>query len=392
MPVSFRFSTRPLLAGPIMIALASCADFDIRDNFGNALDTSGAVEGDLAPRPQADERGVISYSSYRFAVARADDTITDVANRIGVDPELLAKYNALTTDTPLRPGEIIAIPGTGEASSEAGVIASQPIDSSEEIDVEAIASEAIDRAEPDRPVPDSSPAGIEPIRHRVERGETAYSISRLYNVSVNALAEWNSLGADFTVREGQYLMIPYALEEKSEPPQEDTAPPGSGTPAPAPPSASTPLPEEGEETVAPPETIPSPELPQRQSSATQSELLFPVNGNIVRPYEKGSNAGIDITASVGADVLAADDGVVAAITQDTEEVPVLIVRHADNLLTVYANVADIAVEKGEAVSRGQKIAEVRSGNPSFIRFEVRRGFDAIDPMPLLNPSGTEDSG
>ena len=42
----------------------------------------------------------------------------------------------------------------------------------------------------------------------MQRGETAYTIARLYNVSAKSLAEWNGLGPDLAVREGQYLLIP----------------------------------------------------------------------------------------------------------------------------------------------------------------------------------------
>ena len=76
-------------------------------------------------------------------------------------------------------------------------------------------------------------------------------------------------------------------------------------------------------------------------------------------------------------------GTVAAITKDTDQVPILVVRHADNILTVYANIDGIKVAKGETVKRGQTIAEVRAGSPAFLHFEVRNGIDAVDPMPYL---------
>ena len=43
-----------------------------------------------------------------------------------------------------------------------------------------------------------------------------------------------------------------------------------------------------------------------------------------------------------------------------------------------------SVEKGDKVVRGQKIAEVRDASPSFLHFEVRDGFDSVDPIPYLN--------
>ena len=87
---------------------------------------------------------------------------------------------------------------------------------------------------------------------------------------------------------------------------------------------------------------------------------------------------------IGAVVVAAESGTVAAITRDTEQVPIVVIRHSGNLLTVYANITGITVKKGDKVSRGQTIAKVRDGNPSFVHFEVRKGFDSVDPLPYLN--------
>ena len=87
------------------------------------------------------------------------------------------------------------------------------------------------------------------VRHRVGRGETAYSIARLYGVSVRSLAEWNGLGPELAVREGQYLIIPIIIEEATA-----TGGPGPGmTVAPLPPSADEPLPEPVEPAPAPPQ-------------------------------------------------------------------------------------------------------------------------------------------
>ena len=63
--------------------------------------------------------------------------------------------------------------------------------------------------------------------------------------------------------------------------------------------------------------------------------------------------------------------------------PILVIRHEGNLLTVYANIDGIAVAKGDRVKRGQAIAKVRSADPAFLHFEVRQGFDSVDPVPYL---------
>ncbi|WP_144023324.1 murein hydrolase activator EnvC family protein, partial [Brevirhabdus pacifica] len=121
----------------------------------------------------------------------------------------------------------------------------------------------------------------------------------------------------------------------------------------------------------------------RTVSSDPSKMLYPVTGAIIRPYSKGRNEGIDISAPVGSTVRAATGGEVAAITRDTDQVPILVLRHPDNLLTVYANISGITVKKGDTVKKGQTLAKVRDSNPSFVHFEVRKGFESVDPEPYL---------
>ena len=104
---------------------------------------------------------------------------------------------------------------------------------------------------------------------------------------------------------------------------------------------------------------------------------------MLRPYKKRRNEGIDIAAAAGTSVKAAADGTVAAITRDTDQVPILVLRHSGNVLTVYANIDDITVKKGDSVSRGQTLAKVGSGSPSFLHFEVREGFESVNPTKYL---------
>ncbi len=381
------------MLGTTVLALAACDDgfdFDLR-SAGGGFDTTDAARAATEDRPDPDDRGVISYPNFQVAVARRGDTVTDVANRVGVDAGELARYNGLPLDTPLRSGEVIALPGrVAEPSPQTGADGVGPIRPSGEIDITTLAGDALDRAESNAAQPFDTrepPAqtGREPIQHQVKRGETAYSIARLYGVSVRSLADWNGLGPSLGVREGQFLLIPVAVEEP-EPvvtaSVDTTTAPGEGSVTPEPPSASQPLPDPE---VAAVETPTSPNLAaDRTEVSGTSSMQLPVNGPIIRGYEKGRTDGIDIAADAGTPVKAADDGEVAAITRSTDDVPILVLRHADNLLTVYANIDNINYEKGEKVSRGQTIAQVREGNPSFLHFEIRRGYDSVDPVPFLN--------
>jgi murein DD-endopeptidase MepM/ murein hydrolase activator NlpD len=398
-----------------LLALAACTggqpgmlndlDWDFRSG-ASTFDTTEAARQATAARPMPDANGVISYPGYQVAVARRGDTVGSVAARVGLNPAELASYNAIQPNAPLRDGEVLALPrrvaaaGSGAGAGAViggGNVAAAPLPSTGggAVSVTSIATTALDRVESGgataqpaaaAPAPNDSALGaMAPTRHQVKRGETAFSIARTYNVSARALADWNGLGPDLEVREGQYLMIPTPSGAPPERVVEAVTPPGSGSPTPEPPSAAQPLPDE--------ETVPaaqaaqqrpaSPDLGEDRTAASAAQFAMPAAGNIIRGYEPPRNEGIDIAAPAGTPVKAAAAGTVAAITQDTSQTPIIVIRHEGGLLTVYAGVAGITVKKGDTVTKGQTIANVRSGNPSFLHFEVRRGAASTDPMPFL---------
>lgn len=384
------FPVRALALGASLLALSACDDngnfdFDLRD-FGGAFDTSAAAAAATANRPVPDDRGILSYPNYQVAVARRGDTMVSLAARVGLPANELAEYNGIPANTPLRANEVIVLPRrVAEPSAETGALTAGPLKPAETIDITTIAGNAIDKANAAKstaPAPGQpkDTSGAEPLRHKVERGETAYSISRLYGVSVRALAEWNGLTGDLSLREGQYLLIPVTIA-KAPAPSSDTTP-GQGTLAPTPPSASTALPEDETREVAAAQAPATPDL--KTTAASAARFAWPVSGAVIRDYEKKKYDGIDIAAKPGTVVKAADDGTVAVITRDTDQVPILVIRHTGNVLTVYTGIDNISVKKGEKVKRGQAVAKVRSASPSFLHFEVREGLESVDPTPYLD--------
>ncbi|MCU0815942.1 MAG: peptidoglycan DD-metalloendopeptidase family protein [Cypionkella sp.] len=394
---------RALALTGAVVALSACnatnplgnMDWDFRGGAG-ALDTSEAARLATERRPTPDNRGVISYPGYQVAVARRGDTVGSVAARVGLPPDELARYNAMMPSDLLRDGEVLALPRRiddggrvlglpGSTTVAAGTTPPAASAAPAPVDVSAIATTALDRVGTPTPPATTTPATPkEPVRHQVRRGETAITIARAYNVPLRALGEWNGLGPDLAIREGQYLIIPVASEQQ--PPRPSTPPPpGAGSPTPVPPSASQPLPrEQPRPATEPPREVPaSPDLGSQRSAASAAQMVMPVSGPVIRPYAKGRNEGIDISAAAGTPVRAADAGTVAAITQDTSQTPIIVIRHENNLLTVYAGVDNISVKRGDRVTRGQTIAQIRAANPSFLHFEVRRGVDSTDPMPFL---------
>lgn len=383
-----------LLAGVAGLALSACSvplDTDLR-GLGDGFSTTEAALN-AAPRPEPDARGVISYPNYQVVVAQQGDTVRAIALRLGTNAEEVARYNALDPDTILRAGELVALPTALAAapapSSDLTTLASAAIDRAGDVTTTPLAP-AVATTPVTPPPPPPPPVGDEPIRHQVVRGETAYSIARLYGVPVTAIAEWNALGPDLAIREGQQLLVPSSADAR--PPAGTVTAPGEGSPTPVPPSAAAPLPEE----VPPPAAAPeeeeaeeedaapvAPDLGSEQAAAPASQFIYPLQGPIIRAYVKDRNDGIDIGAPAGSEVRAAAGGTVAAVTTNTDGIEIVVIRHADNLLTVYTHVTDLTIAKDQTVSQGQVIGRVRPGDPSFVHFEIRRGMESLDPTTLL---------
>jgi murein DD-endopeptidase MepM/ murein hydrolase activator NlpD len=391
MAVSIRLRTSFVL-GVSALALAGCVDtgsldWDLRNNGG---DTSNAARQATAAAPTPDGNGIISYPDYQLATARRGETVASMAGRLGVSPEALARENALRATDPLREGEMLLLPDRVSAAPQPAVIGGSALPSSGggSVDISSIATTALDEAGPSAPAAGTSPTASKPIpnqplTHRVARGETAFTIARAYNVSAKALADWNQLGPDMAVREGQTLIIPIATAAAPDPEPVPTAP-GAGTPTPEPPSAKKPLPDEKTEAAGtkPKATPPSPDLGAEKT--TTSKMAMPVAGKIIRGYDAKKNQGIDIAAAAGSPVGAADAGTVTVISADTTGKGIIIIRHAGDLLTVYVGVTSMAVKKGDKVKRGQAIGKVAAGDPAFVHFEVRNtSKQSFDPVGYL---------
>lgn len=387
---TFRIFRLAVAAGGIGL-IAGCSTLSIPGGPDLINNPPGEVRAPTAPRPQPDSRGVISYPNYQVAVANSGDTVQSIASRLGLDASALAKTNGLPIDTRLQAGELVLLSSRVTSASAAN----STLTPGGSVDVAVLAGSALDRADGKTTSTSSStitPAtrstGVEPTRHKVVRGESAYSIARSYGVSARALADWNGLDSSLTVREGQTLLIPPATGPVPEV-EPDTAEPGTGSQAPEPPSAAAPqpakdLPSAAAASAASTQVSTTPLAGTQTAASDTARLLQPVSGRIIRGYSPGKNDGLDFGASAGAPVRAADAGTVAAITRNTDQVPILVIRHSGNLLTVYANVENIKVEKGQSVSRGQNIATVRDADPSYLHFEVRDGFDSVDPITYLS--------
>ena len=124
--------------------------------------------------------------------------------------------------------------------------------------------------------------------------------------------------------------------------------------------------------------------------------LFPVpNSSEITQEYSAEHKAIDIAASSGSPVYAAEDGTVSYVqiwdgSYDTTGMMsyghMVEVRHADGNTTLYAHLSEINVQQGEKVVRGQRIGRVGStGNATgpHLHFEVITSEGKVDPADYL---------
>ena len=234
---------------PLLLAMAlglgACSSVGKYNPWGEGGTSDlAAPPAQAVPNATPDDRGVITYASYQVAVARDGDTLATVATRVGTTPTALASRNALPEDAILHEGQVLVLPNDvprPAAGLDTGQVTSQPLgwtpdQASAAIDSAPTGTAAASKANPFQN--GQKEPLIDPVRHRVEEGETAYSIARLYGVSVTALASWNGLGPDLALRPNQELLIPIVSDaNKITTAGAGDTRPGQGTPVGAPPSA-----------------------------------------------------------------------------------------------------------------------------------------------------------
>ncbi len=236
----------------------------------------------------------------------------------------------------------------------------------------------------------------------VNEKDTVDSISQRYGVPSQTIIDRNRLKAPYTLRAGQYIELPgarfvadstggatqAAAATAPGPVKRDNLPPpgAKGEPASEPKAAAsqpTPLSPAAAEASKTEATVAATPPPPR--------MAWPLQGKILAPYgTQGSqkNDGIDIQATTGEPVKAADGGTVIYAGSDVAHLGnLLLVQHQGGYITAYGNNEALLVKKGDAVKKGQTIAKAgNSGGAASprVHFEVRRGGSkTVDPMTVL---------
>jgi lipoprotein NlpD len=226
--------------------------------------------------------------------------------------------------------------------------------------------------------------------YTVQAGDTLNSIANSFGRDARELARWNGIDDPSRIRAGQVLrVVPPAGESVAVLPVTPTSPattrpldapgpaPGAG---PAPPAATDQATVPGP-VASIPETKPAPAAPA-------ADWIWPASGKVVDRFDEKRNKGISIAGKEGDPVVASADGTVVYSGSGLRGYGNLVIlKHNDDFISAYAHNKQILVKQGQAVKRGQRIAEVgrTDTNEPKLHFEIRRQGKPVDPLAYLPP-------
>ena len=221
-----------------------------------------------------------------------------------------------------------------------------------------------------------------PRQHKVVRGDTVYGISRRYNVALSQLVRLNRLKPPYTIIVGDTLRLPAAVQVATTKSATRTT---ANRPAVKPRARTT---SRSAPTVKPRQR---PAIPDHKLPAARGSFIWPLEGRVISHFGvKGKglhNDGVNLAAPRGAPVRATQSGVVAYAGNELRGFGNLVlIRHANGIMSAYAHNDSLLVKPGDTVRKGQKIAKVGSTGSvetPQLHFEIRKGREALDPIRFI---------
>ena len=226
--------------------------------------------------------------------------------------------------------------------------------------------------------------------YSVKQGDTLYSIALDHGADYREVAQWNALDDPTKLRVGQVLRVK---------PPESRSGVVVGTARGAgrvesrsidsPPAQAEGVAKTEPKALRLPYSKENAAIAAREEAAADGEgvaFIWPVKGKVLAGFAEPRSKGIDIEGKLGDPVIAAAAGRVTYIGTGIPGLGKLVViKHENGFITVYAHNKDIVVKEAQEVTRGQKIAEL--GNTDADRpklhFQIRKGSAAVDPMRYL---------
>lgn len=222
----------------------------------------------------------------------------------------------------------------------------------------------------------------------VRRGDTLYSIALDHGADYREVAQWNALDDATRIHVGQLLRVSPPEDRRTlvgaarvpgriEARPIEAVPQGQGDGATrtAPKAVRLPYSKENAAMVG-----------KAEPKAQADGFIWPVKGKVLSGFAEPRSKGIDIDGKAGDPVLAAAAG---RVTYTGAGIPglgkLVVIKHDNGFITVYAHNREILVKEQQDVSRGQKIAELGASDADRpkLHFQIRKGSAPVDPMRYL---------
>jgi murein DD-endopeptidase MepM/ murein hydrolase activator NlpD len=304
-------------------------------------------------------------------IVEPGQTLYSIARANGMTAAALASANRIAPPYNVHAGQRIRIPGVDEPHAEAAY------------------------------APVNQNFSPKTSVHRVESGETLFSLGRSYGVHPYKIADLNGLSHSANLSVGQKIRIPggksperIATEDTQEPESVETP---SERYAEGDTDRKPDVESESDIASTPPEDESSASAAGEEQSEGQpaeqmiNSFRWPVKGRVISKFGSkpggARNEGINIAVPEGTSVRAADGGVVAYAGNELKGYGNLVlIRHDGGWVTAYAHNRQLFVKRGDTVRRGDVIAkagQTGSVESPQLHFELRKGATAVDPLRYL---------
>jgi len=316
-------------------------------------------------------------SGSQFYVVQRGDTLYSIARVNNLDLNSFLAWNGLIPGQAIREGQVLRLAPPGGMAANSGVATG----------VQPTAGNPVITAVPGAGAIQGQPLPSTPA--------TAPGLTPLPPAGAPGVASVTPVEAPLK-REPKAQRLPYS-DAAYDTMQRGDAPPvavAGATPATGPvaPRAATPgvagsapLPAAGAAPAVSPAVVEPEVKPGGGVERDGITWTWPTSGKVASKFsDKAPMKGIDITANVGAPVVAAAAGKVIYVGKEPRGYgQMIVVSHAKETVSVYFHTDKVLVKEQQRVLIGQKLAEVADGTGNKMHFEVRRQGRPIDPISLM---------
>lgn len=202
--------------------------------------------------------------------------------------------------------------------------------------------------------------------YTVKRGDTLYAIGFRSGYGYQRLAYWNHIKPPYRLRIGQKLRLFKSKQKLS--------------------ASISKRASKSREKKTRSASQKNPAISNDKKKVLKLKWQWPIKGKILKDFSQTGEKGIDIGGKHGQSVSAAASGKVVYSGQGLVGYGnLLIIKHNSHYLSAYGNSHRLLVKEGQAVKRGQSIAEVGNvrGTKNFIHFEIRQKGKPVNPIHYL---------